>query len=197
MLTGSVLVSRHGRSGPEAWEAGVAAMAEIPLMPTLVGGSLGVFGAALCCLGVLSVFRGLEPAGRSLAWIAAGGLVFWFVMYGAHVGLRPVVAHVLRVEPLALDGLMFSRAVAYMNVQRSMAGLGLFVGSLFFFFTVLFRATAFPRWVAAATPVFYVPGVRLTPWLAAPLAGPWLAGWLELVSLAFFVVVTAVPRRLR
>ena len=195
MLVDSVILGSHGLAGPEAWEEGVRAAAELPVVSTFIGGTLGAFGAILAMIGLVPLFRALRPAGTPLAWITACSLAAWLALYGVHHGMRPLVAHLLRVEPLALDSMMFARALAYLNVQRSMGGVGLFAGSLFFFFTTLFRPTELPRWAVITTPLFLVPGVFIARYLPAPIAGPYLAGWLDLICVPLFVVLLASPRR--
>ncbi|MEM1024108.1 MAG: DUF6796 family protein [Myxococcota bacterium] len=195
MLIDSLILGAHGLPGPKAWEEGVRAAAELSVVSTFIGGTLGAFGAVLAMLGLVPLFQVLQPAGRPLAWIAACGLAGWLALYGVHHGMRPLVAHLLRVEPLALDSMMFARALAYLNVQRSMGGVGLFAGSLFFFFTTLFRRTELPRWSVVTTPLFWVPGLFVARSLPAPLAGPYLAGWLDLICLPLFAVLLISPRR--
>ncbi len=194
MLVGSTVMGSHGLDGRESFELGVAASARVGLFPTFVAGSIGALGGALATPGLVVVYRGLAPGGRQLALIASMGLGLWLVMYAAHHGIRPPVAHVIRLEPEAFETLHFARTVAYMNLQRSIGGIGLFAGSMFFFFTVLFRSTLFPRWMVLFTPILWMGGVRASSLLDSPLAGPLVMGWVDAINLMFFIAVTITCR---
>lgn len=194
MLADSAVLGGHGLEGAEAWREGLRASASIDVISTFIAGALGSAGACVALMGLTSLYRAMEPAGRGIAWIAACGLGAWLVLLGAHHAARPLVAHLIRVEPLALDSLMFARALAYVNVHRSFAGVGLFFGSLFFFFGTLFRPTELPRWCVALTPLLLIPGVFAFRTAPAPIAGMGIAGWADIVMLPLFVALLFVPR---
>lgn len=187
-LVGSLVQANPEVGGDETWREGIRISAALPPFRTFVGGVLGTLGCAIALLGLVGVFRGLSPAGRPLAWISAGGFALWLVMYGAWQAVRPMLAHLQRVGDLALDAKLYTDALTYLNVHRSFGGLGLFTGSVFFFFTVLFRPTAYPRWAAAATPIVWLPLIRLTPVLPEGAAGPFLYAYLDAMLLPLMVL---------
>lgn len=185
---GSFLQAPGHVDGPSWWQQGVRASATLEPFTTFVGGTLGVLGALVAATGTFSVFWALRTAGRPVAWVAAGGLAVWWFEYGAWHGIRPMVAHLVRVAELAPDAQDYTMALTYLNVHRSFGGVGLFAGSVFFFFTVLFRTTLLPRWAAAAAPVLWVMGIRLTALLPEGTAGPVGCMYLDLLFVPLYGV---------
>ncbi len=183
MALASLLGAPYDVSGADLWEHGVAAAQHVDVVRSMASGVLAPLGAWACCLGILGIFEGLRPAGWGVAAVASAGFSQWFVALGAHQAVRPLYAHLYRFgvpDPRLLD-----QATTYLNLLRSVAAIGLFAGSMFFFFAVLFRPTRFPRGAAWTVPILWVLTIRVIPALPAGPAAAWFA-WLDLLAVAFF-----------
>lgn len=190
MLSASLLQSSPALPGGEAWTRGLESLTDGHPVRIMVGAALSPLGGALAAAGCLAVFFALRPAGAGVAGVAAGGFVQWFVSYAAYGAGRPLIAQLHRASELAADPRLVVEATTFWNVHRALAGVGLFVGSLFFFFTLLFRSTHLPRGLAAAAPVLWVPLIRLTPLLPTGGGAFWTA-YLDLVGVVFFSALVA------
>lgn len=194
MATGSLVASPAGAPGAEVWSHGLALLADAHPVRIMIGAALAPLGAALALAGCLAVFRLLSPGGRGVALVAAGGFAQFFVCLAAYEAGRPIIGALHRVPDLASDASLIVDATTYLNVHRALAGLGLFFGSMFYFFTVLFRPTALPRVAVLATPVLWVPLIRITPLLPGGGGAFWFA-YLDLVWVGVFAALWAWARR--
>ena len=194
MAIGSLVASPAGATGAEVWTKGLALLADAHEVRIMIGAALAPLGAALALAGCIAVFRLLRPAGRGVALVAAAGFAQFFVCLAAYEAGRPIIGALHRVPELAPDASLIVDATTYLNVHRALAGLGLFFGSMFYFFTVLFRDTLLPRLAVVATPVIWVPLIRITPLLPAGGGAFWFA-FLDVVWIGVFAALFVWARR--
>jgi len=185
MVLGAALSSSWTATGVETWERGIGAHVDAGAVRSMIGAALAPIGAALAIGGLRSVVDLLRPAGRGVALVAAGGFVQWFVGYATYEAGRPLLAQLHSAPGLAADSSLIVESTTFWNVHRALAGVGLFFGSMFFFFTVLFRPTHLPRGAAVLAPFIWLPIVQLTRVL--PVGGGvfWFA-WADLIWVGFF-----------
>lgn len=194
MTIGSMVASPAGATGAEVWMKGLSLLADAHEVRVMIGAALAPLGAALALAGCLAVFRLLKPAGRGVALVAAAGFAQFFVCLAAYEAGRPIIGALHRAPDLAADASLIVNATTYLNVHRALAGLGLFFGSMFYFFTVLFRDTRLPRRAVFATPVIWLPLIRLTPLLPAGGGAFWFA-FLDLIWVGVFAALWIWSRR--
>jgi hypothetical protein len=194
MLGASLVASPAAAPGPDVWRLGVGLLADAHPVRVMIGAALSPLGAAFAVFGCLGVFDALKPGGRAAAAVAAGGFAQWFIAYAAYAAGRPLLAALAAAPELGAESAAVVEATTYLNVHRALGGIGLFFGSMFFFFAVLFRSTGLPRGAAALAPVIYVPLIRLTPLLPAGAGAFWFA-YLDLVAVGFFFGLGLTVRR--
>lgn len=191
MLIGSLVSSPASAPGALVWADGAELLSTVEPIRAMIGAALGPLGAAFALGGCVGVFWILQPAGPGVALVPAAGLAQWFVGYGAYLAGRPFIGLMTRlVEPAGQPELL-TLASTYLNVHRALGGVGLFVGSMFFFFTVLFRPTLLPRGAAAIAPVLWMPLIRTTPLWPSGGGAFWFA-YPDLVAVLFFAALVAL-----
>lgn len=139
-----------------------------PPADLLFGHYLGIFAILLQIAGFWAVARGLAPAGR-----AAAGSYFFLaastMALGAafHATFAPIG---LALHAMAGDSQRIAAIADAVRPAQTALGaivvLGIIAAALFFSVLVLRRRTAFPRWMAAVTPLT----LAVVLWLAARLA---------------------------
>jgi len=196
LVVADIVASPAGATGAEVWAEGVTLLAERDATVTMIAAGLSPLGAAFALVGCLATYETLRPAGRGVAAVAAGGFAQWFVGYAAYAGGRPLIGVLAALVESVEEGAALTQAVTFLNVHRALGGVGLFFGSMFFFFTVLFRAPSLPRSAVAMTPILWMPLVRLTPLLPAGGGAYWFS-FINVVWVGYFaaLAVNAWKRR--
>lgn len=156
------------------------------------GSLLGAAAMPLWILGLVPVYVGLRPAGRGIATLLVGLFAYGICVSSGYHG-----AHVLYGSSGALQAALPESSAVARHVGHVMQHhdgvqwlfvVPWIVASLAFVAVVLRGRTAFPRWMAATSPILVPIGVSLAERLPAPFGGYVRPGLGSLLWALFFAM---------
>jgi hypothetical protein len=162
---------------------------------------LGGYGAFIIVgfvIGVWQLYEGIRPAGAwwsipallLLSFFFISGAIFHFLVpfIGAAVKQAQMQGHDFQTMETLVQTMQ-----SYALVPYIVAAISLAAGSVCFGAAILFRATYFPKWMAAFSPMIPIGAAFLiTRWLPAPFGGYLLPPFVHFATPVFFGLSTAL-----
>jgi hypothetical protein len=195
IISDFILIGRPN-SANAFFKLGTESMADLSQWRITIGVFLGIIVIPFQIAGLVTIYFGLKPAGKtkavitvltiahtltmavafhtSYAFIASG----WNLYY--EMGSRDLIAEK-----------MINRFGYYWRIIVIIMAVELVFSSLYFVFLILKGKTLYPKWMAFFSPVcvllYMYPVIRITP---KPLGGFIAPAFLNLATLVFFILST-------
>ena len=183
--------------------AQAATLAQVAPWRLVAAGALGPVAGWLGLIGAWQMYLALRGTGARLAAATAGAfaaILVWAATF--HVAIVPralgeQVAHQLGGNGAAAQ---FATQLPqdFFGALLLVLAVPLLVFTALFVYAVLWRRSAYPRWIVVLTPTFLFVATHVPEYMAAPASGPFYGAYSVLVGgaaslglLAFFAASTA------